>query len=39
VVNEYEDFALPQSWRPQTSFEKKGLDKKHEIKELFFRRI
>ena len=39
MVNEYEGFAKPQSWRPQTSFEKKGLDKKHEIKELFFRRI
>jgi len=38
MVNEYEGFALPQSWRPLTSFEKKGLDKKHEIKELFFRR-
>ena len=38
MVNVYENFALPQSWRPLTSFEKKGLDKKHEIKELFFRR-
>jgi len=39
LVNEYGGFSLPQSWRPLTSFEKKGLDKKHEIKELFFRRI
>ena len=38
VVNVYNGFAQPQSWRPLTSFEKKGLDKKHEIKELFFRR-
>jgi len=38
MVNVYNGFAEPQSWRPQTSFEKKGLDKKHEIKELFFRR-
>jgi tRNA (guanine-N7-)-methyltransferase len=38
MVNEYGGFAVPQSWRPHTSFEKKGLDKKHEIKELFFRR-
>ena len=38
VVNEYEGYAPTQSWRPLTSFEKKGLDKKHEIKELFFRR-
>jgi len=38
MVNEYNGFAEPQSWRPKTGFEKKGLDKKHEIKELFFRR-
>ena len=38
MVNVYDGFATPQSWRPLTSFEKKGLDKKHEIKELFFRR-
>jgi tRNA (guanine-N7-)-methyltransferase len=38
LVNEYNGFSPPQSWRPLTSFEKKGLDKKHEIKELFFRR-
>jgi tRNA (guanine-N7-)-methyltransferase len=38
MVNGYDGFAAPQSWRPKTSFEKKGLDKKHEIKELFFRR-
>lgn len=38
LVNVYNGFAEPQPWRPQTSFEKKGLDKKHEIKELFFRR-
>jgi tRNA (guanine-N7-)-methyltransferase len=38
MVNEHENFAPPQSWRPMTSFERKGLDKKHEIKELFFRR-
>jgi tRNA (guanine-N7-)-methyltransferase len=38
MVNQYDGFAEPQSWRPLTSFEKKGLDKKHEIKELFFRR-
>jgi len=38
MVNTYGGFADPQSWRPLTSFEKKGLDKKHEIKELFFRR-
>ena len=36
LQNKYENFALPQSWRPETRFEKKGLDKKHEIRELFF---
>jgi tRNA (guanine-N7-)-methyltransferase len=39
LVNDHNGFSPPQSWRPLTSFEKKGLDKKHEIKELFFRRI
>jgi tRNA (guanine-N7-)-methyltransferase len=38
LVNEYDGFSVLQSWRPLTGFEKKGLDKKHEIKELFFRR-
>jgi tRNA (guanine-N7-)-methyltransferase len=38
LVNEYDGFSTPQAWRPLTGFEKKGLDKKHEIKELFFRR-
>jgi len=38
LVNEYDGFSAPQSWRPMTSFEKKGIDKKHEIKELFFKR-
>jgi len=36
LVNEYGGFAEPQSWRPMTSFEKKGIDKNHEIKELWF---
>ena len=31
-------FALPQSWRPRTKFEKKGIDKKHEVRELYFRK-
>ncbi|MDR3342695.1 MAG: tRNA (guanosine(46)-N7)-methyltransferase TrmB [Treponema sp.] len=29
-------FVLPQPWRPQTEFERKGLDKHHEIYELYF---
>jgi len=36
MVNVYDGFAEAQLWRPMTSFEKKGLDKKHEIKELWF---
>jgi tRNA (guanine-N7-)-methyltransferase len=34
--NAYEGFALPQSWRPVTRFEQKGLAKDHAIRELFF---
>jgi len=34
--NAFEGFASPQSWRPVTKFEKKGLAKKHEIRELYF---
>ncbi|MCL2609511.1 MAG: tRNA (guanosine(46)-N7)-methyltransferase TrmB [Treponema sp.] len=37
LVNEYEGFAPPQSWRPGTGFEKKGLAKKHTVRELYFR--
>jgi tRNA (guanine-N7-)-methyltransferase len=34
--NAYDGFARPQQWRPQTKFEKKGLAKEHEIRELYF---
>ena len=34
--NAYEGFAPPQSWRPLTKFEQKGLAKDHAIRELFF---
>ena len=36
LVNKYSAFAEPQTWRPQTEFERKGLQKNHEIRELFF---
>ena len=36
LANKYLSFAEPQSWRPKTEFEKKGLKKSHEIKELYF---
>jgi len=34
--NAYESFAQPQSWRPLTKFEQKGVAKEHVIKELYF---
>jgi len=36
LVNKYSGFAERQDWRPQTEFEKKGILKKHDVKELFF---
>ena len=38
LENKYEAFAPRQEWRPETKFERKGLDKDHEIRELFFTR-
>jgi tRNA (guanine-N7-)-methyltransferase len=32
----YDGFAPSRSWRPQTAFERKGLAKNHEVRELFF---
>jgi tRNA (guanine-N7-)-methyltransferase len=29
-------FAPPRGWRPETKFERKGLDKGHEVRELYF---
>ena len=36
LVNKYDSFAEPASWRPQTEFERKGIKKNHAVKELFF---
>ena len=36
LKNQYGGFALPQDWRPRTRFESKGLQKDHDIRELFF---
>jgi tRNA (guanine-N7-)-methyltransferase len=36
LTNAYTDFASPQAWRPETKFEKKGLNKQHQIRELYF---
>jgi tRNA (guanine-N7-)-methyltransferase len=32
-------FAQPQAWRPRTSFERKGLAKNHQVRELLFQKI
>lgn len=39
LANTCEGFALPQEWRPRTAFERKGLAKNHEVRELLFKRI
>lgn len=36
LCSKYEGFATPQSWRPKTKFEQKGLNKAHPITELMF---
>ncbi|MCL2557920.1 MAG: tRNA (guanosine(46)-N7)-methyltransferase TrmB [Treponema sp.] len=36
LVNAFEEFAPAQAWRPRTSFERKGLEKSHVIRELYF---
>ena len=38
LFNQYNDFSPAQDWRPQTGFERKGLEKNHKIHELFFRK-
>jgi tRNA (guanine-N7-)-methyltransferase len=34
--NRYTGFAEGQSWRPETKIERKGIEKNHEVWELFF---
>jgi tRNA (guanine-N7-)-methyltransferase len=36
LVNSCDGFAQMQDWRPRTAFEKKGLAKNHQVRELFF---
>jgi tRNA (guanine-N7-)-methyltransferase len=36
LVNAGGGFAPPQDWRPRTAFEKKGLAKNHQVRELLF---
>ena len=37
--NAYEGFAPPQTWRPVTKFEQKGIAEDHAIRELYFERV
>ena len=39
IRNRYEGFASPAVWRPETKFERKGLDKDYRISELWFERV
>jgi len=36
LYSKYDGFAPPQTWRPTTKFEQKGIKKAHSIYELFF---
>ena len=36
LVNTADGFAPPRDWRPLTGFERKGLEKKHAVRELYF---
>ena len=36
LVNKYNAYAERQSWKPETEFERKGIKKSHEVRELFF---
>jgi tRNA (guanine-N7-)-methyltransferase len=36
LINPHGGFAPPQDWRPRTKFEQKGIEKNHEVRELFF---
>jgi tRNA (guanine-N7-)-methyltransferase len=38
LTNRYAGFAPPQPWRPETKFERKGLEQRRQVCELFFTR-
>jgi tRNA (guanine-N7-)-methyltransferase len=38
LQNAYSGYAEPQSWRPETTFERKGKEKNHGLWEMYFRR-
>jgi tRNA (guanine-N7-)-methyltransferase len=37
--NEAKDYALRPAWRPETKFERRGIDLGHEVRDLLFRRV
>ncbi len=39
LKNPVRGFAAPAEWRPQTRFEKKGLDKQHSIREIWLEKV
>ena len=39
LANKYSAYAEHQSWRPETEFERKGIKKKHDVRELYFLKI
>ena len=39
LKNSYKSFAENREWRPVTEFERKGIQKRHEVRELFFTKI
>lgn len=39
LKNAYAGYAQPQSWRPQTKFERKGLTVDHTIHEIYFTKV
>jgi len=38
LANSCDGFSPPKTWRPRTKFERKGIEKNHEVRELFFNR-
>lgn len=39
LINNYEGYSKPIPWRPDTSFERKGLEKNHPIREIWVEKI
>jgi tRNA (guanine-N7-)-methyltransferase len=39
LQNPYDGYAPSRSWRPQTSFERKGIEKSHPIREVWVEKV